>query len=118
MNIEKHLRSQRLFAIAYIIIGGIALCVFLILLFSGNITGKLPGLFAGLIFGFLPLGILLLVDVNWIKRNTAMQKQIELKNEERNVLLRNKSGYEALNLMIWLIFGLWFLNTWVNIASF
>jgi hypothetical protein len=118
MNVEKHLKSQKIFAMAYIIIGGIALITLIILLVKGNIEGKQLGITTGVTAGFLPLGILLLVDVNRIKRNPAMQKQIELKNEERNIFLRNKSGYEALNLMIWLIFGLWFLNTWVNIASF
>jgi hypothetical protein len=86
-------------------------------LVSGNIEGKLLGIFGGLTFGFLPLGILLLVDVYRIKRNPAMQKQIELKNEERNIFLRDKSGNQAFSLMIILIFGFWLLSLWVNISS-
>jgi len=117
MNIEKHLKNQILFAIVYIIIGTIALITLVILLVSGNIEGKLLGIFGGLTFGFLPLGILLLVDVYRIKRNPAMQKQIELKNEERNIFLRDKSGNQAFSLMIILIFGFWLLSLWVNISS-
>ena len=117
MNIEKHLKNQILFAIVYIIIGTIALITLVILLVSGNIEGKLLGIFGGLTFGFLPLGILLLVDVYRIKRNPAMQKQIELKNEERNIFLRDKSGNHAFSLMIILIFGFWLLSLWVNISS-
>ena len=117
MNIEKHLKNQILFAIVYIIIGTIALITLVILLVSGNIEGKLLGIFGGLTFGFLPLGILLLVDVYRIKRNPAMQKQIELKNEERNIFLRDKSGNQAFSLMICLIFGFWLLSLWVNISS-
>ncbi len=118
MNVEKHLKSQLLCAIAFMVIGSIALLTLLIIWISGNLDGKLAGIFIGLTLGFLPVGIGLVVDYYRIKRNPVMQKQIELKNEERNVFLRNKSGYEALNLIIWLIFGLWFLNMWVNIASF
>jgi hypothetical protein len=118
MNVEKHLKSQLLCAIAFMVIGSIALLTLLTLWISGNLDGKLAGIFIGLTLGFLPVGIGLVVDYYRIKRNPVMQKQIELKNEERNVFLRNKSGYESLNLMIWLIFGLWFLNMWVNIASF
>ena len=118
MNVEKHLKSQLLCAIAFVVIGSIALLTLLILWISGNLDGKLAGIFIGLTLGFLPVGIGLVMDYYRIKRNPVMRKQIELKNEERNVFLRNKSGYEALNLMIWLIFGLWFLNMWVNIASF
>jgi len=118
MNVEKHLKSQLLCAIAFMVIGSIALLTLLTLWISGNLDGKLAGIFIGLTLGFLPVGIGLVMDYYRIKRNPVMRKQIELKNEERNVFLRNKSGYEALNLMIWLIFGLWFLNMWVNIASF
>ena len=117
MNIEKHLRSQRLFAMAYIIIGGIALITLIILLVRGNIDGKQLGITTGVTAGFLPLGILLLVDVKRIKRNPAMQKQIELKNEERNIFLQNKSGNQTLNVMLWVIMGLWFLNIWVDIST-
>ena len=117
MKIGKHLRNQILFAIVYMIIGTIALITLVILLVSGNIDGKLLGILGGLTFGFLPLGILLLVDVYRIKRNPAMQKQIELKNEERNIFLRDKSGNQAFSLMICLIFGFWLLSLWVNISS-
>jgi hypothetical protein len=117
MNVEKHLKSQRILAIAYIIIGAIALITLIILLVKGNIDGKLLGIITGLTFGLLPLGILLLVDVIRIKRNPAMQKQIELKNEERNIFLRNKSGNQTLNVMLCVIMGLWFLNMWVDISS-
>ena len=118
MNVEKHLKSQLLCAIAFMVIGSIALLTLLILWISGNLDGKLAGILGGITSGFLPLGIGLVVDYYRIKRNPVIRKQIELKNEERNVFLRNKSGYEALNLMNWLIFGLWFLNMWVKIASF
>ena len=117
MKIGKHLRNQILFAIVYMVIGTIALITLVILLVSGNIEGKLLGILGGLTFGFLPLGILLLVDVYRIKRNPAMQKQIELKNEERNIFLRDKSGNQAFSLMICLIFGFWLLSLWVNISS-
>jgi hypothetical protein len=117
MEILKHLKNQILFAIVYIVIGTIALITLVILLVSGNIDGKLLGIFGGLTFGFLPLGILLLVDVYRIKRNPAMQKQIELKNEERNIFLRDKSGNQAFSLMTCLIFGFWLLSLWVNISS-
>ena len=117
MNIEKHLKNQILFAIAYMVIGAIALITLVILLVSGNINGKLLGVLSGSTFGFLPLGILLLVDVYRLKRNPSMQKQIELKNEERNIFLRTKSGNETLSLMVWLTMGLWFLSFWIDMSS-
>ena len=117
MNFEKHLKNQILFAIAYMVIGAIALITLVILLVSGNINGKLLGVLGGSTFGFLSLGILLLVDVYRLKRNPSMQKQIELKNEERNIFLRTKSGNETLSLMVWLTMGLWFLSIWIDMSS-
>ena len=117
MNFERHLKNQILFAIAYMVIGAIALITLVILLVSGNINGKLLGVLGGSTFGFLPLGILLLVDVYRLKRNPSMQKQIELKNEERNIFLRTKSGNETLSLMVWLTMGLWFLSIWIDMSS-
>jgi hypothetical protein len=89
-----------------------------ILLIAGKLEGKLAGIVGGLTFGFLPLGIGLVVDYYRLKRNPEKwKKQIELKNEERNIFLRNKSGYEAFGLMMFLIGGLWLVNMWVNIST-
>jgi hypothetical protein len=118
MNFEKHLKGQILGAIAYMIIGAAALVVLVTLLITGKLEGKLAGIFGGLTFGFLPLGIGLIIDYYRVKRNPEKwKKQIELKNEERNIFLRNKSGYEAFSLMTFLMFGLWVVNMWVNISS-
>jgi hypothetical protein len=118
MNFEKHLKGQILMAIAYMIIGAAALIALIILLIAGKLDGKLAGIVGGLTFGFLPLGIGLVVDYYRVKRNPdKWKKQIELKNEERNIFLRNKSGYEAFNLMMFLILGLWLVNIWVNIST-
>jgi hypothetical protein len=118
MNFEKHLKSQFLVAIAYIVIGVIALIALVILLISGKLNGKLSGIIGGLTFGFLPLGIGLLLDYYRVKWNPEKwKKEIELKNEERNIFLRNKSGYEAFGIMSFLMLGLWGVNIWVNISS-
>ena len=118
MNFEKHLKGQILMAIAYMIIGAAALIVLVTLLITGKLEGKLAGIFGGLTFGFLPLGIGLVVDYYRLKRNPEKwKKQIELKNEERNIFLRNKSAYEAFSLMMFLILGLWLVNMWVNIST-
>jgi hypothetical protein len=118
MNFEKHLKQQLILAIAYIVVGVIAVFTMVILLIAGKLEGKLAGIVGGLTFGFLPLGIGLVVDYYRLKRNPEKwKKQIELKNEERNIFLRNKSGYEAFGLMMFLIGGLWLVNMWVNIST-
>jgi hypothetical protein len=99
-------------------IGTVALIALIILLIAGKLDGKLAGIVGGLTFGFLPLGIGLVADYYRLKRNPEKwKKQIELKNEEKNIFLRNKSGYEAFNLMMFLMLGLWLVNIWVNISS-
>jgi hypothetical protein len=118
MNFEKHLKGQILMAIAYMIIGAAALIVLVTLLIAGKLEGKLAGIFGGLTFGFLPLGIGLIIDYYRVKRNPdKWKKRLELNNEERNIFLRNKSAYEAFSLMMFLILGLWLVNMWVNIST-
>ena len=116
MKIEKYLKNQMLMGIAYILGGVVALSTLVILIITGKAEGKAIGITTGITCGFLPLGIGLIWDSRRIRRNPALIKQIELKNEERNIYLRNKSGNEAFNFSIWLLMVLWLLNIWFDIS--
>jgi len=120
MNIEKYFQKQIRIALALIIIGVIGLLTFVILLISGNVNGNILGFTGGVAFGFLPMGIGFLISFIRSKRNPDSTKQaikqMELKNEERNVFLRTKSGNEAFGFSAWLIMGLWILNLWVKMS--
>jgi hypothetical protein len=118
MNIAKHLKSQLLFAFASMIIGAIALVIFILSALNGTANRNIF-VFAGTIaIGFLLGGILLIVDYFITSRNPSrkkrIEKQMQLNNEERKIFLRTKSGNEAFGFSLWLVMGLWGLSTLVN----
>jgi len=121
MNVEKYIKRQIMFAIVFLVIGVIGLGALVVLLILGNTDGNILGALGGLTFGFLPMGIGFLVSILKTKRNPEAIKrtikQMELKNDERNLFLRTKSGNAAFEFSLWLIMGLWFLSIWVNISS-
>jgi hypothetical protein len=120
MNIEKHLKSQFIFAFASMIIGAIAIVSFILLAIYSNVKGNIFVFTGTIAIGFLLGGILLVVDYFRTSRNQLrrkqIEKQLEINNEERDIFLRTKSGNEAFGFSLWLMLGLWMLSTWVNMS--
>jgi hypothetical protein len=120
MNIEKHLKSQFIFAFASMIIGTIAIVAFILLAIYGNVKENIFVFTGTIAIGFLLGGILLVADYFITTRKPArrkrIEKQLELNSDERKIFLRTKSGNEAFGFSLWLMLGLWILSTWVNMS--
>ena len=65
------------------------------------------GLNIGLFCGFFPTGLGCLIIELKARKSADLQKKAEIKNEERNVFIRNKAGHRAFWLSYGAIFLLW-----------
>jgi hypothetical protein len=109
MSVEKYIKKELLYSQVFIIIGLIAGIL-------GFIFEYQKGLMTGITAGFLPTGIGTFVLYKYAKKKPGMKKNIELKNEERNIFINSKAGHTAFWVSYWYIFAALVLHYSIRIS--
>jgi len=104
MKADEYIKKDVIYAKIFIIIGVFGLAIWLISVVFGFKDGPIVGVASGLSFGFIPTGIGMLIIYKIAGKNSAMMKNIELENEERNKFINTKSGHTAFWVSYWYIF--------------
>jgi hypothetical protein len=103
----KLINKDFVLAIIFIVIGVVAIVMWFI--------GAKDFLDIGLICGFLPTGIGLLIVRIKTANSPKMQKKLEIENEERNLFIRSKAGHSAFWLSYYVIFICFVIGIWAPI---
>lgn len=88
MNLEKVMKRDLIFSLVFIIIGILAGVTGYVFRFHTEVM-------TGLVCGFLPTGIGMLIINLKTKDNPELMKNVELENEERNRFINTKAGHTA-----------------------
>ncbi|MFL0250846.1 hypothetical protein ACJDT4_10475 [Clostridium neuense] len=97
MNVEAYIKKGILYSGIFIAVGGLAAVL-------GLVFGYEKDLMFGIMIGFLPTGIGMLIIYKYSKNKPSAIRNIEIENEERNVFINNKAGHTAFWISYWFIF--------------
>lgn len=116
MNTEKYIKKDVFFAKIFIVIGLIGILIWLASGVMGFQSKPIAGVASGLVFGFIPTGIGMLIILKRAGKNSVMIKNIQIENEERNTFINTKAGQTAFWVLFWYIFISAMLSNIVSIS--
>lgn len=89
----------------------------LIALFIGYVLNFQKHTMSGIAIGFTPVGIIGMLIYTFGKNKPKLIKSVKAENEERNIFIRNKTGYRAFWITYWYVFVVTMGTDFLNISA-
>lgn len=107
-EVEMYKKKGILFSKIFIAVGAAAAV--------GAVLGYQKEMMFGIMIGFLPTGIGMLIIYKLLKNTPGTVRKIEIENEERNVFIRNKASHTAFWITYLFIFAAVILQDIIKIS--
>ncbi len=110
MNVNKQIKKS-------ILHSGIMATIGFIALFVGYVLDFQPHVMSGIAIGFIPTGLVCMLIYILSRNKPSMIKSVKAENEERNIFIRNKTGYRAFWITYWYVFAATMGSNFLNISA-